>query len=74
MRPCTLCSAEGKFWDTLDGRPPMRLWEEPPEFYWTECPRYLGTGQEPPPRVRKGGRGSASWPCAQEGGGGARER
>lgn len=54
MRPCTLCGGEGGFWDTVDGQRPMGLWEEAPDFYWIECPHCLGTGREPPPKVRKG--------------------
>lgn len=50
---CSVCGGEGGFWDTLDGRPPIGVWEEPPDFYWIECPHCLGTGREPPPKVRK---------------------
>lgn len=60
-----MCGGEGGFWDTWDGRPPFGLWDEPPDFYWVECPHCLGTGREPPPKVRKGkkpkGRVVATW-------------
>lgn len=41
---CPLCRGEGGFWDTLDRKPPLGIWEEPPEFFWDECPECEGRG------------------------------
>lgn len=44
MVECPLCLGQRDFWDTLDRKPPLGIWEEPPEFYWDECPQCGGTG------------------------------
>lgn len=41
---CPLCRGEGGFWDTLDRKPLLGIWEEPPEFFWDECPECEGRG------------------------------
>lgn len=50
---CSVCGGEGGWWDTPSGKPPLGCWDEPPDCWWVPCPHCGGTGEEPPPRVRK---------------------